>query len=134
MELEWSAETNVFDLPEPYPIPLSDGPVWIADLAPLVQRLLAHRARGMPASEMAARFISSVVDLGVRYCERAGLPRVVLSGGCFQNDLLTRALVERLLRRGLQPLLPAQVPINDGGISAGQVAVASRVTMHQEGD
>jgi hydrogenase maturation protein HypF len=131
MELEWCAETNPGGLPEPYPIPLSNGPLWIADLAPLVRGLVAHRLDGMATSEMAARFVSTVVDMGVRFCERAGLPTVVLAGGCFQNVLLTRALVRRLEAAGFQALLPIQVPVNDGGISAGQVAVASRMTMHQ---
>lgn len=129
MELEWCAETNPGDLPAPYPIPLSDGSLWIANLAPLVEGLLAHRRAGMPVAEMAARFIASVVDLGVRFSERAGLSKVVLAGGCFQNDVLTRALVRRLEQAGFEALLPAQVPINDGGISAGQVAVASQATM-----
>jgi len=134
MELEWCAETNPGDLPEPYPIPLSDGHVWTADLAPLVRGLLTHKRAGMQVSELSARFISSIVDFGVRSCQRAGLSQVVLAGGCFQNDLLTRSLVLQLENAGFQILLPQQVPINDGGISAGQVAVASRLTMFQGGD
>lgn len=133
MELEWCAETNAGDLPEPYPIPLSDENVWKADLAPLVRGLLAHGRAGMHVSELAARFISSIIDFGVRSCQRAGLSRVVLAGGCFQNDLLTRALVRRLKDAGFNVLLPQQVPINDGGISAGQVAVASRMTIFRGG-
>ena len=133
MELEWCAETNANDLPEPYPIPLSDEPIWKANLAHLVRGLLAHERAGMNVSELAARFIASIVDLGVRSCQRAGLSQVVLAGGCFQNDLLTRALVRRLDHAGFNVLLPQQVPINDGGISAGQVAVASRMTMFRGG-
>lgn len=134
MELEWCAETNGTDLPEPYPIPLSDGPVWNADLAPLVRGLLTHKHAGMQISELSARFIASIADLGVRSCKRAGLSHVVPAGGCFQNDLLTRALVRKLENAGFNVMLPAQVPINDGGISAGQVAVASRLTIIQGGD
>lgn len=134
MELEWCAETNPGDLPEPYPIPISDGSRWIAHLTPLVQGLLAHHRAGMANIEIAARFISSLVELGLRYCQRAGLPRVVLAGGCFQNELLTRALVKRLERAGFEPFLPQQVPINDGGISAGQVVVAAEQTAIRGGD
>lgn len=125
MELEWCVKENHSHLPEPYPIPLSDGPMWTANLEPLVRAILHDRVAGKPISEMAARFMASVVDLGVRYCERAGIPRIVLAGGCFQNDLLTRALVGRLEHAGFECFLPREVPINDGGISAGQVAVAS---------
>ena len=129
MELEWCAETHPGDLPEPYSIPLTEGPLWMANLEPLVAGLLAHSRAGMPISEMAARFISSVVELGVRFCKQAGLSKVVLAGGCFQNDLLTRALVRRLEQAGFEPHLPTNVPINDGGISAGQVAIASQASM-----
>ncbi len=133
MELEWLAATNPGPLPEPYPIPISRESPWIADLEPLVRALVEDLRQEKPMPEMAARFISSVVDVGVRFCERAGLRDVVLSGGCFQNDLMTRALVGRLEVAGFRPLLPAMVPVNDGGISLGQVAVASQMTMHQEG-
>jgi hydrogenase maturation protein HypF len=88
----------------------------------------------MKESELAARFISTIVDFGVRSCERAGLSRVVLAGGCFQNDLLTRSLVLRLNEAGFKTILPNEVPINDGGISAGQVAVASYSTHSRGGD
>ncbi len=134
MELEWCAAQNPGELPDPYPIPLSPETCIEANLEPLVQGLLAHLAAGRSISEIAARFISSLVDLGVRYCQRAGLPRVVLAGGCFQNDLLTRALVKRLETCGFDVFLPEQVPINDGGISAGQVAVAAMQTAARGGD
>ncbi len=125
MELEWCVKENHFNLPDPYPIPLSDGACWTADLRPLVQASLTDRSAGKPASEIAAKFLASIVDLGVRCCERTGKRKVILGGGCFQNDLLTRALVGRLERNGFDCFLPLQVPINDGGISAGQVAAAS---------
>ncbi len=55
----------------------------------------------------------------------AGLDRVVLGGGVFQNDLLTTALTARLTSEGLRVFLPREVPVGDGGIALGQVLVAS---------
>jgi hydrogenase maturation protein HypF len=52
-------------------------------------------------------------------------PRVALSGGCFQNRLLTERTAQRLEAAGFEVLLHRQVPPNDGGISLGQVAVAA---------
>jgi len=49
---------------------------------------------------------------------------VALSGGCFQNRLLTEWGAAALERAGFEVLLHRQVPPNDGGISFGQVAVA----------
>jgi hydrogenase maturation protein HypF len=56
---------------------------------------------------------------------------VCLGGGCFQNlRLLTD--VGRLLRaQGLRVLTGRAVPVNDGGISYGQAAVASALLARQ---
>jgi hydrogenase maturation protein HypF len=48
-------------------------------------------------------------------------PVVVLSGGVFQNALLLDRVRERLPRA----LVPAKLPVNDGGISYGQAAIAA---------
>jgi hydrogenase maturation protein HypF len=50
----------------------------------------------------------------------SGTP-VVLTGGCFQNALLTRVVHRRLTGAGLQVFLHRQVPPGDGGIALGQV-------------
>jgi hydrogenase maturation protein HypF len=131
MELEWLAASNPGDLPEPYPlsisVSISDDSPWLVDNGPLVRGIIADLRTGMDRREIAARFIASLVDLAVRVCQKAKLPNVVLAGGCFQNDLLTRALERKLSALGFQVHLPQEVPINDGGISAGQVAVAAQI-------
>ena len=51
---------------------------------------------------------------------------VVLSGGVFQNRRLIEAVAAGLHGAGLRVLIPQRLPINDGGISYGQAAVAAR--------
>ncbi len=53
--------------------------------------------------------------------DRAGLERVVSSGGCFQHRYLLERTVARLEAEGLRPAWPQRVPPNDGGIALGQV-------------
>jgi hydrogenase maturation protein HypF len=60
-----------------------------------------------------------------RIRDQTGLATVALSGGCFQSRLLTRLTADRLRREGLEVLLHARVPPNDGGIALGQAAVAA---------
>jgi hydrogenase maturation protein HypF len=50
---------------------------------------------------------------------------VVLTGGVFQNRVLTE-LVTEMHNDESQPLgLPGTLPPNDGGLAAGQLAVAA---------
>lgn len=130
MELEWAAETNL-SLVEPFPLPLSNDTPAVADLVPLAEALLADRAAGLGAPHLAARLQNTLVELAWKIAERAGLPHVALAGGCFQNVFLARATRERLERAGFSVLAPAAVPVNDGGISVGQVLVASRAPIGQ---
>ena len=50
---------------------------------------------------------------------------VALSGGCYQNRLLTERCLDTLRAEGFEVLLHRQVPPNDGGISLGQITVAA---------
>jgi len=59
--------------------------------------------------------------------EETALSLVVLSGGVFQNKLLFRLLCKRLTGAGFRVIYHRKVPTNDGGISLGQVYIASEV-------
>ena len=56
---------------------------------------------------------------------QTGLRTVCLGGGVFQNRRLTSDLLRRLTTAGFEPLINRAVPVNDGGISYGQAAVAA---------
>jgi hydrogenase maturation protein HypF len=73
-----------------------------------------------------------VADLADELRARTGLDRVALSGGVFQNALLTRLARTNLAARGFTVLTHRVVPPNDGGLALGQVAVAGRVARREE--
>jgi hydrogenase maturation protein HypF len=115
-----------------YPLPISsdgagpDGATPLqVDWAPLVREIVADLRRGVGAHIIAARFHNTLVEGIVAVAERVGASLVALSGGCFQNRLLTERAVSRLRRNDFDVLLQRQVPPNDGGISLGQIAVAA---------
>ena len=56
--------------------------------------------------------------------EREKIFTVALSGGVFQNILLTNLVCERLERANFKILLNKMIPANDGGISVGQAFFA----------
>jgi hydrogenase maturation protein HypF len=86
-------------------------------------------AAGVAPALIAARFHRAVADATAAACaqaaQAAGLDRVVLSGGVWQNRLLLEWTVRALEERRLRVLVPQRLPPNDGGIAYGQVAVAA---------
>ncbi|PKO23115.1 MAG: hypothetical protein CVU38_05690 [Chloroflexi bacterium HGW-Chloroflexi-1] len=97
----------------------------ILDWAPLLAAVLADLRRGVARGIIAARFHNALVDATVAVAEAVGESRVALTGGCFQNRLLTERAAGRLARAGFEVLLHRQAPPNDSGISLGQIAVAA---------
>ncbi|MGB6362637.1 MAG: carbamoyltransferase HypF, partial [Thermoanaerobaculia bacterium] len=95
------------------------------DWRPLVEAVLQDSRRGVEAGMIAARFHNSLVGAIVAVARAIGESRVALTGGCFQNRLLTERAARRLREAGFEVLLHRKVPPNDGGISLGQVAVAA---------
>jgi hydrogenase maturation protein HypF len=110
-----------------YPLASDDGGE--IDPAPLLRAMVADLRDGTPAGEIAAGFHVAVADvmatIATRLRRRTGLGRVALSGGVFQNVLLTRLARERLIVQGLEVLTHRVVPPNDGGLALGQLVVAA---------
>jgi len=110
----------------PYPLPVGDGLPAVADWAPLVATLVDERRRGVPAAACAARFHAALAELAAAWAARAGIPDVVLGGGCFQNARLTELVRARLVADGFTPWTAERHPPNDGAIALGQALVAIR--------
>jgi hydrogenase maturation protein HypF len=102
----------------------------LLDWSPIIEALLVERASGVSISRLSAKFHNSLVGAVVEVARRVGCPRVALSGGCFQNRLLTEGAAAGLRAAGFEVLLHRQVPPNDGGIALGQAAVASARLKH----
>ncbi len=97
----------------------------LLDWKPLVAGALADLRHGVSQGIIAARFHNALIEAIVAVAGQVGVEQVALTGGCFQNRLLTERATDRLRRAGFAVLLHRQVPPNDGGISLGQVAVAA---------
>ncbi|MDH3525024.1 MAG: carbamoyltransferase HypF [Acidobacteriota bacterium] len=122
MELEFVADWAIEDA---YSIDVREGAALELDWRPLLAAVVEDSRRGVPAAIIAARFHGALAEGIGRVAERVGEPVVALSGGCFQNLLLTERCRRRLRRGGFEVLIHRQVPPNDGGISLGQAAVAA---------
>lgn len=96
------------------------------DPSPIWDALRGEIKTDSPA-RAAARFHLGWADVWSQVALQSsnGTP-IALSGGSFQNLLLSNRLVDTLESAGRQVLLHAAVPPNDGGIALGQLAVGLR--------
>ena len=76
------------------------------------------------AEALAYGFHAALCDMIVRACtairKESGVGICALSGGVFQNRLLTAMTSEKLAKAGFRVLLHSLIPPNDGGICIGQ--------------
>ena len=107
------------DCADAYPLPCVDGQL---DTRVLVAAVVADRG---PLGRRVARFHHGLADGLAQAAVASGLDRVVLGGGCLVNRLLLGRLIWRLEQAGLFVLWPQRLPAGDGGLSAGQAAVAA---------
>lgn len=119
------AERGVY----PYALDTSAAP-WEIDPRPLVRAAVADLAAGRSVAEISAKFhnsvASAVADVVHGLHLFRGGPPVVLTGGCFQNALLTERIVEALAG-GPPVFLHREVPPGDGGLALGQALVADAI-------
>jgi hydrogenase maturation protein HypF len=125
MELEFFSDENERGA---YEVSLNlqdEGPA-IVDWGPMIRGIFEDTADGIRPSRIAAKFHNTLVEMMVRVAHLAGDESVVLSGGCFQNKVLTERSVTRLLGEGFKVYWHQRIPTNDGGIALGQAAAAAR--------
>jgi hydrogenase maturation protein HypF len=127
MLLEQAADRSA---DEPWPVGIAENAGLLElDLRIVIDGLIDGVREGEAVPALAGRFHASLAAAAAELCRaaraRTGLDTVVLGGGVFHNDLLTTQLTARLTERGFRVFLPREVPVGDGGIALGQVAVAA---------
>ncbi|MFO7700668.1 MAG: carbamoyltransferase HypF [Acidimicrobiia bacterium] len=111
---------------EPYPMPIVATEAGaILDWGPAILAILDDLTAGAGPGRISGRFHAALAHGITGVAQLVGHPVVALTGGCFQNRLLTESTALHLRRSGFEVLMHRRVPPNDGGISLGQVAVAA---------
>jgi hydrogenase maturation protein HypF len=90
----------------------------------MLEQILMDVAQGVTAPIVAAKFHNGLVDAVLRIAAKLGTTTVALTGGCFQNRLLTERCRAALTKYSCRVLTHRQVSPNDGGLALGQLAVA----------
>jgi hydrogenase maturation protein HypF len=106
-----------------YPLPLTRDEPRQLDWRPLLAALWNDCCSRASPGAMAMRFHRAVAAGIARVVREFPALPVVLGGGVFQNRLLTELVLAEL--DGSRRLyLPGRIPPNDGGLAAGQLAIA----------
>ena len=118
-----AARHGVFDDSRTIKLALSrDEEMYSVDWAPLIGML---RDESEPVAARAAHFHASMayalLEQARQIRKDTTVTRVGMAGGVFQNRVLTEKCIELLLNDGFEVHLPIKVPVNDAGISFGQI-------------
>ncbi|MBN1388946.1 MAG: carbamoyltransferase HypF [Bacteroidales bacterium] len=94
-----------------------------------IREIVHDLKSGISPGEISARFHNTVaraiVD-GITYVsEISAITDIVLSGGSFQNRYLTEKIISELSSKKFYVYYHHNIPMNDGGLALGQVAVAA---------
>ncbi len=126
MELEWALDEAADGGPYPFLL-RQHSPALVVDWEPMLRAIVEQIRAGEPAGKIAAQFHTTLAAMIVAVAERIGEPRVVLTGGCFQNIALLARAVRQLQAAGFRPYWHQRIPPNDGGIALGQAVAAARI-------
>lgn len=123
-----------------YAVPICASPGGIVlDARELVREVMGDLAASVPVDVIAGRVHNGVAYAArcacVEVAEQHGIGTIVLSGGVFQNVLLLERTAGLLEQEGFRVLVPERLPVNDGGLSYGQAAIAAaRASSGMAGD
>lgn len=120
------------------PVPLAhrtrDDGVIELETVPLLRTVadaaLAGTDTGAIARMVHGALADAVVALADAAVARHGRHTIGLTGGVFQNRLLLRLAMHRLVDAGHVVLAHRQLPCNDGGLALGQAMIAAHADLH----
>ncbi|OLN32303.1 carbamoyltransferase HypF [Desulfosporosinus metallidurans] len=124
-DVEWQGKVK---RPYPYEVRVENSQC-ILRVGSLFGELVRDFLLGVSRGEIAYRFhqtiAQAIVDLAMQsQVERGPL---VLSGGVFQNKLLTEAVLRICQDKGIKVLRSRTLPPGDGGLAFGQLLIANEV-------
>lgn len=116
-----------------YPIPVSETDPIVLDWRPAVVQTLDDIRAGVAPGVIAMRFHRGLARAVFEATRRFPQLPIVLSGGCFQNRVLVELIVELCGPTGHLVATPGLIPVNDGGLAAGQLAIAAGGLLNRTG-
>jgi hydrogenase maturation protein HypF len=122
MRLESAIDCNT-DLWYPFSL---DGMVIFKDTLHSILSDLPHSNISLIAAKFHNTIAQIILEVSEKIRKDFSLNKVVLSGGVFQNKYLLEKSVRKLTQHRFMVYTNHLVPTNDGGISLGQLVIASK--------
>ena len=102
----------------------------IIDPRSVIESIVDDIKKGIPKESISSKFhiglAELIVDISDLLRAETLINKVCLSGGVFQNIILRNEATKRLREKDFEVYNHKKIPPNDGGISAGQVAIAMK--------
>jgi hydrogenase maturation protein HypF len=102
--------------------PASNGAI---DWRPVVSAVVADRQQGISPGAIAMRFHRAAAQLAIGQAKAFGDLPLVTGGGVFQNAVLVELMARELSGRRCGWFRSVNIPPGDGGLAAGQLAIAA---------
>lgn len=99
------------------------------DWRPMIRAMVEAIRKQTSPSLLSAMFHESIARLAADMALLFPEYPVAVGGGCFQNAVLVQRMRDHFARIERPLYCPERIPVNDGGISAGQLAVAFAQTL-----
>lgn len=96
---------------KPYNLPLSFNPKEI---------IAGIKNADAPKEEVALGFHIMLCQMILEIAKKYNVKQITLSGGCFNNRILTTTSIDLLSKNGFNVYINEKVPCGDGGIALGQ--------------
>jgi len=119
MMLEFAADNNETGS---YSFNITDNEKLIIEWYSLVKEIIDDIRNKVSPSKISAKFHNTLANIILTVAEKVARKKIILSGGCFQNALLTERTIDLLQSKGFKVYWHQRVPPNDGGIALGQIA------------
>jgi len=126
IELEALSDRNI-PLNEAYPVAITKNNAGRYEVspAPLIAAIMEDMRQGTSMDRIGGAFHAAIVsafgEIAQRLRNDTGLHTVVLSGGCFLNDIIVTRMQTHLRDLGFTVYIHKSVPPTDGGVSLGQL-------------
>lgn len=128
IELESVADKSIH---ESYEYLIDESSILKVDYSGVFKGVLEDIEKQVSVSNISSKFHNTIVNITIdmvcRLRSMHKLNKVVLSGGVFENEYLLTNIVKGLKKSGFKVFFNKAIPINDSGISFGQIGVCDEV-------